>query len=638
MQLLRLPAERGSIPRARPCARRPGGGLHRARGSGDPAAGGEEHQLEPGVFARVGPNEIAEADHRRSAGLDPRARRCARKASSRSRSSPRRASPTRSPRTAEPMADVTVKRIEDFEAIFGGGFRRARAGLGVTSFGLAVIDLPPHFTIYPDHDQAHDRQEEVYTLLSGQATVRVGGQAEGARPRARRVDPRRGGREAQDHHRGRARSGARDRRRRPGGSTGRPSSPRRAPRRRRWTSSSTTKRALGAGQRNRSSSAGRWRAAAAPARPRPTTAPGAADQHRRAAGSLSRARSAAAGELVGDRDRRRRELAGRARPCARASRRAATRPAQPIATSPGRPATAGRSCRRSRRRGAPAGRARARRGCGAPRRRRRRAAGRRSRRRARWSSRSRRSRRSSPPCVSTISAAALARTTRRDSARTSSTRRGSLPSLGGRARRATLAGLDRRQLAVPAPRPSRRPSARRRSRRRRRARAGGDRGGGDQLADADRLRRPRADRLERTDLELARSSGWPVAMGSRASAAAVDGARSGSFGEQAASAARSSGVSRSSASEAAARWRPSWPARSAPVEVAVAAARRRTPARSRRRGRGGARWCRCRGGPGTTATRPAAIRPRAASSSAGSSSGQSPGSSAVHGRRAPARG
>ncbi len=73
------------------------------------------------------------------------------------------------------MADVTVKRIEDFEAIFGGGFRRARAGLGVSSFGLAVIDLPPDFTVYPDHDQAHDHQEEVYTLLSGRAILRVGG-------------------------------------------------------------------------------------------------------------------------------------------------------------------------------------------------------------------------------------------------------------------------------------------------------------------------------------------------------------------------------------------------------------------------------------------------------------------------------
>jgi len=80
------------------------------------------------------------------------------------------------------MADVTVKRVEDFEAIFGGGFRRVRAGLGVTSFGLALMDLPPDFTVYPDHDQAHDDQEEVYTALSGRATLRVGGQ-EGLYPR-----------------------------------------------------------------------------------------------------------------------------------------------------------------------------------------------------------------------------------------------------------------------------------------------------------------------------------------------------------------------------------------------------------------------------------------------------------------------
>jgi uncharacterized cupin superfamily protein len=74
------------------------------------------------------------------------------------------------------MADVTVKRVEDFEAIFGGGFRRVRAGLGVSSFGLAVMDLPPKFADYPDHDQAHDDQEEVYTALSGRARIRVGGE------------------------------------------------------------------------------------------------------------------------------------------------------------------------------------------------------------------------------------------------------------------------------------------------------------------------------------------------------------------------------------------------------------------------------------------------------------------------------
>ena len=73
------------------------------------------------------------------------------------------------------MPDVTVKRVEDFEAIFGGGFRRVRAGLGVSSFGLAVIDLPPNFSHFPEHDQTHDDQEEVYTVLSGRATLQVGG-------------------------------------------------------------------------------------------------------------------------------------------------------------------------------------------------------------------------------------------------------------------------------------------------------------------------------------------------------------------------------------------------------------------------------------------------------------------------------
>ncbi len=74
------------------------------------------------------------------------------------------------------MADVTVKRTEDFEAIFGGGFRRVRAGLGVTSFGVAVMELPANFKHYPSHDHSHDGQEEVYTALSGTATLEAGGE------------------------------------------------------------------------------------------------------------------------------------------------------------------------------------------------------------------------------------------------------------------------------------------------------------------------------------------------------------------------------------------------------------------------------------------------------------------------------
>jgi uncharacterized cupin superfamily protein len=89
------------------------------------------------------------------------------------------------------MADVTVKRVEDFEAIFGGGFRRVRAGLGVTSFGIAVMEFPPDFADYPEHDQAHDNQEEVYTVLSGRATLHVGGEQHELTPGTwARVGPR----------------------------------------------------------------------------------------------------------------------------------------------------------------------------------------------------------------------------------------------------------------------------------------------------------------------------------------------------------------------------------------------------------------------------------------------------------------
>jgi uncharacterized cupin superfamily protein len=73
------------------------------------------------------------------------------------------------------MADITVKRLDEFEAIFGGGFRRVRAGLGVTSFGLAVMDFPPGFTQYPEHHHGPDGQEEVYTVLAGKATLTVAG-------------------------------------------------------------------------------------------------------------------------------------------------------------------------------------------------------------------------------------------------------------------------------------------------------------------------------------------------------------------------------------------------------------------------------------------------------------------------------
>ena len=72
------------------------------------------------------------------------------------------------------MADVTVKRTEDFEPSFRGGMLKARAGLRVTSFGMQLLRFPPHADRYPEHDHSHDGQEEVYTVLEGRAVLQVG--------------------------------------------------------------------------------------------------------------------------------------------------------------------------------------------------------------------------------------------------------------------------------------------------------------------------------------------------------------------------------------------------------------------------------------------------------------------------------
>ncbi len=74
------------------------------------------------------------------------------------------------------MADVTVKKLDEFDTAFGGGMRRVRAGLGVTAFGVQVIEMPPNFEAYPEHDHTHDSQEEVYVPLSGDVTLQVGGE------------------------------------------------------------------------------------------------------------------------------------------------------------------------------------------------------------------------------------------------------------------------------------------------------------------------------------------------------------------------------------------------------------------------------------------------------------------------------
>lgn len=79
------------------------------------------------------------------------------------------------------MNDIMVKKIEDIQAYQGPGaidgvrFRSAREAMGVSAWGMNVIELDPNCENYPEHDHAADGQEEVYVVLEGALTLEAGG-------------------------------------------------------------------------------------------------------------------------------------------------------------------------------------------------------------------------------------------------------------------------------------------------------------------------------------------------------------------------------------------------------------------------------------------------------------------------------
>ena len=74
------------------------------------------------------------------------------------------------------MKGFSLKRIDELASIHHGAVKLAGDELGIGSFGLQVLDFPPGFDDYPEHDHAHDRQEEVYVVLEGSAEFEVEGE------------------------------------------------------------------------------------------------------------------------------------------------------------------------------------------------------------------------------------------------------------------------------------------------------------------------------------------------------------------------------------------------------------------------------------------------------------------------------
>jgi len=72
------------------------------------------------------------------------------------------------------MADpFTIKHSDEFEQ--NGKWLLARRSLGVESFGINVVDIPPGESI-PEHDEVDRDQEEVFLVLSGTPTIVINGE------------------------------------------------------------------------------------------------------------------------------------------------------------------------------------------------------------------------------------------------------------------------------------------------------------------------------------------------------------------------------------------------------------------------------------------------------------------------------
>ncbi|HET9154844.1 MAG TPA: hypothetical protein VFN85_12110 [Solirubrobacterales bacterium] len=93
------------------------------------------------------------------------------------------------------MGDVTPIEIGEIEAISGVlegvTFHKAAGALGVTAFGISIVDLEPGAETYPEHDHAEEGiggqmfakrpqqlgQEEVYLALRGSGVVEAEGES-----------------------------------------------------------------------------------------------------------------------------------------------------------------------------------------------------------------------------------------------------------------------------------------------------------------------------------------------------------------------------------------------------------------------------------------------------------------------------
>ncbi len=65
---------------------------------------------------------------------------------------------------------VATMAIDDLPSLYDGLIKLARSGMGITAFGVQVMDLPPDYTTQ-SHDESDSGQQELYVGLRGAGWV-----------------------------------------------------------------------------------------------------------------------------------------------------------------------------------------------------------------------------------------------------------------------------------------------------------------------------------------------------------------------------------------------------------------------------------------------------------------------------------
>jgi quercetin dioxygenase-like cupin family protein len=67
----------------------------------------------------------------------------------------------------------TIAQRDDFQTV--GNWQLVRRSLGVRSFGINVVEIPPGEQI-PEHDETGRDQEEVFIVIAGNPTLVIDGE------------------------------------------------------------------------------------------------------------------------------------------------------------------------------------------------------------------------------------------------------------------------------------------------------------------------------------------------------------------------------------------------------------------------------------------------------------------------------